>query len=60
MIKLEYLENLNKRYEDFIFNKFKGKVMVVEKDELDFEHDSKDFAQIVDRIDRTLFGLFPE
>ena len=59
-IQLEYLENLNRRYDDFIYQQYKGKVMVVDKDQLDFQHESKDFAQIVDRIDRTLFGLFPE
>ena len=58
-IKLDYLENLNRRYDDFIQNKYHGRVMVIEKDKLDFEHQPKDFAQIVDRIDQTLFGLFP-
>ena len=59
-IQLEYLENLNRRYDDFIYHMYKGRVMVIDKDQLDFQHESKDFAQIVDRIDRTLFGLFPE
>ena len=59
-IQLEYLENLNRRYDDFIFNQYKGRVMVVDKDPLDFEHRPRDFAQVVDRIDATLFGLFPE
>ena len=59
-IQLDYLENLNRRYEDFISKKYPGRVMIVEKDQLDFQHNPKDFAQIVDRIDRTLFGLFPE
>jgi len=58
-MKLEYLENLNQRYDDFIYHKYKGRVMVIEKDGLDFQNNPKDFAQIVDRIDRTLFGLFP-
>ena len=57
-MQLEYLENLNRRYDDFIKNKYKGRVMIIEKDPLDFQHNPKDFAQIVDRIDRTLFGLF--
>ena len=57
-MQLEYLENLNRRYDDFIQNKYKGRVMVIDKDPLDFQHNPKDFAQIVDRIDRTLFGLF--
>lgn len=58
-MQLEYLENLNRRYEKFISEFYKGRVMVIEKDDLDFEHNPRDFAQIVDRIDSTLFGLFP-
>ena len=58
-MQLEYLQNLNERYDDFIYNRYKGRVMTVEKDDLDFEHRPKDFARIVDRIDSTLFGLFP-
>ena len=57
-IQLEYLQNLNDRYNDFIYHRYKGRVMTVEKDDLDFQHNPKDFAQIVDRIDSTLFGLF--
>ena len=59
-IQLEYLQNLNSRYEDFIFNKYKGRVMIVDKDGLDFKNNPKDLASIIDRIDATLFGLFPE
>ena len=59
-MQLEYLENLNRRYEEFISRHYKGRVMVIDKDSLDFEHQPKDFATIVDRIDRTLFGLFPD
>ena len=58
-IQLDYLQNLNERYDDFIYNKYKGRVIIVEKDQLDFKNNSKDLAQIVDRIDATLFGLFP-
>lgn len=57
---LEYLNNLNRRYEQFIFEKYKGKVLVVDVDNLDFEHNPKDFASIIDKIDAHLFGLFPE
>ena len=57
-IQLEYIENLNRRYDDFIYNKYQGRVITIDKDPLDFQHNPKDFAQIVDRIDRTLFGLF--
>ena len=57
-IQLEYLQNLNKRYNDFIYQRYRGRVMTIEKDDLDFQHNPKDFAQIVDRIDSTLFGFF--
>lgn len=59
-IQLDYLQNLNERYEDFIYHKYPGQVMTIEKDDLDYLNQSKDFAQIVDRIDRTLFGLFSD
>ena len=58
-MKLEYLENLNMCYDDFIYKMYKGRVMVLDKDSLDFQNNPRDFAQIVDRIDQTLFGLFP-
>lgn len=58
-IQIEYLEGLNRLYDDFIYNKYKGRVITFEKDNLDFLHKAEDFSLIVDKIDRTLFGLFP-
>ena len=57
-MKLDYLEGLNNRYEDFIFNKYKGEVLVIESDGMDFEHNPDDLRKIVDKIDARLFGLF--
>ena len=57
-IQLDYLEGLNNRYEDFIFNKYKGDVLVIDSDGMDFEHNPEDFRKIVDKIDARLFGLF--
>jgi deoxyadenosine/deoxycytidine kinase len=59
-IPLEYLSGLNERYDDFIFHKYKGSVLVVDVDDIDFEHNPKDFASIIDKIDARLFKLFPE
>jgi deoxyadenosine/deoxycytidine kinase len=59
-IPLEYLNGLNERYDDFIFHKYKGSVLVVDVDDIDFEHNPKDFASIIDKIDARLFNLFPE
>ena len=57
-IRIDYLQGLNERYEDFIGNKYKGKVLVIDKDPLDFEHNPLDFRCITDKIDQQLFGLF--
>ena len=59
-IRLEYLQNLNNRYDDFIFNRYDGRVLVIDADPLDFQHNPRDFSSILDRIDAQLFGLFPE
>ena len=58
-MQLDYLKNLNDRYDDFIFNKYPGRVIVVDTEGIDFEHRPADFASITDRIDAALFGLFP-
>lgn len=55
---IDYLENLNRRYDEFIFEKYTGRVLVIEVDALDFQQNPTDFAGIVDRIDAELFGLF--
>ena len=57
-IPIDYLANLNERYDDFIFNKYRGRVLVVDADPLDFQNNPRDFAGIIDKIDSTLFGLF--
>ena len=58
-IQLEYLKGLNDRYDDFINNKYPGKTLTIDVDDLDFLHNKHDLAGIIDRIDATLFGLFP-
>ncbi len=57
-IQLEYLQGLNEMYDDFIFNKYPGRVLTIESDNLDFEHNPTDFQKITDNIDAELFGLF--
>ena len=55
---LDYRENINKRYEDFIKNQYKGRVLTINVDELDYQNNPKDFGFITDKIDRELFGFF--
>ena len=57
-IPIEYLENINRRYDDFTAKQYKGRVLTIDVDKLDFQHRPKDFGLITDKIDRELFGLF--
>jgi len=57
-IRIDYLQGLNKRYEDWI-STYKGHLMIVDADDLKFETDPHDFQQITDTIDAELFGFFP-
>ncbi|MBQ2565625.1 MAG: deoxynucleoside kinase [Bacteroidales bacterium] len=59
-ISLEYLKGLNDRYERFIGQDYKGKVLTIEADDLDFQNRPEDFALITDKVDAELYGLFPE
>ena len=58
LIYLDYLAGLNDRYDKWIAE-YKGRVLTIEKDELDFENRPEDFAAITDKIDAELYGLFP-
>lgn len=57
-MQIDYLKDLNERYEDFIFHRYEGKVLVIEADHLDFENRPEDFRLVIDKIDAQLFGLF--
>jgi len=56
-ISLEYLGGLNERYESWIAS-YKGPLLVLNVDELDFQNRPEDFEAITDKIDARLFGLF--
>ena len=56
-IQLDYLKNLNNRYEDFIMNKYTGRTLVIDVDNLNFLYSREDFASIIKRIDEELSAL---
>lgn len=56
-ISLDYLAGLNRHYEEWI-ETYKGRLLVIDSDNIDFEHNPEDFATITDKIDAELFGLF--
>ena len=57
-IGIDYLKGLNDRYEKFIGEDYKGRVLTIDADNLDFENRPEDFAHITDKIDAELYGLF--
>ena len=59
-LQLDYLKNLNRLYDEFIYKKYPGRVLTVDVDHLDFLNRKADLASITDRIDAMLFGLFPQ
>lgn len=56
-MSIEYLTNLNRRYEKWI-DEYQGHVLTIDTDGLDFENIPEDFAMITDKIDAQLYGLF--
>ena len=56
-ISIEYLTGLNERYEEWIKG-YKGRLLVIDADNLDFQNRPEDFSFITDKIDAELFGLF--
>ena len=58
-IRIDYLERLNKLYEDWI-DRYDGPKLIVETDNLDFVNEEEDRFEMLSRIESRLFGLFPE
>ncbi|MBQ7532800.1 MAG: deoxynucleoside kinase [Bacteroidales bacterium] len=56
-IRLDYLKALNKRYENWIANYNKGKLLIIESDNIDLEK-PEDLSLVIDDINASLNGLF--
>lgn len=57
-IRIDYLQGLNTLYENWI-STYKGNLMIVDGDRLNFKENPQDFKEITDMIDDRLYGLFP-
>lgn len=53
-MRLDYLKNLNDRYEDFFKYQYKGPKLAIDVDDIDFLHSREDFSDIVGRINTVL------
>jgi deoxyadenosine/deoxycytidine kinase len=57
-IRLDYLSKLNEKYQKWINGYKLGKLLVIDKDNLDFANNTEDLATIVQLIEREIHGLF--
>jgi deoxyadenosine/deoxycytidine kinase len=57
-IRLDYLSKLNEKYDKWIKNYKLGKLLILDKDNLDFANNTEDMATIVQLIEREINGLF--
>jgi deoxyadenosine/deoxycytidine kinase len=57
-ISIDYLSRLNERYEAWISKYTKGKLLIIDVDNLDFVKNPEDLGFIIDKIDAKINGLF--
>ena len=59
-IRLDYLTQLNERYEAWISEYSKGKLLIIDVDDINFSENEEDLGSIIERIDAEIHGLFKE
>ena len=57
-IRIDYLSRLNERYEAWISQYDKGKLLIIDVDNIDFQNNQEDLGSIISRIDGEINGLF--
>jgi len=57
-IKLEYLRKLGESYEEWISGYTKGKLLIINADQLDFVERPEDLGKVIEKVDSELFGIF--
>ena len=57
-ISIDYLSRLNERYEAWITKYTKGKLLIIDIDNLNIVDNQEDLGSIIDRIDAQIHGLF--
>jgi deoxyadenosine/deoxycytidine kinase len=57
-IRIDYLSKLNEKYDKWIQSYKLGKLLILDKDNLDFANNTEDMATIVNLIEREINGLF--
>jgi deoxyadenosine/deoxycytidine kinase len=57
-ISIDYLSRLNERYEAWVHKYDKGKLLVIDVDNLNFVDKPEDLGSVINKIDAELHGLF--
>lgn len=57
-IRLDYLSKLNDKYQKWIGNYKDGKLLILDKDKLDFANNPEDLGFVIQEIEKNLNGLF--
>jgi deoxyadenosine/deoxycytidine kinase len=57
-ISIDYLNRLNERYEAWIQTYNKGKLLIIDVDNINFVDNPEDLGIIINRINAELNGLF--
>ncbi len=57
-ISIDYLNNLNKKYEEWVKNYKAGKMLIIDVDDLDFVNKPEDLSYIIDTVEAEINGLF--
>jgi deoxyadenosine/deoxycytidine kinase len=56
-IRIDYLEKLNKLYEDWI-DRYSHEKLIIDTDNLDFVNEQEDLGKVIELVEQRLFGLF--
>ncbi len=57
-IRIDYLSKLNEKYQKWISSYKLGKLLIIDKDVIDFANNVEDMATVVQLIEREINGLF--
>jgi deoxyadenosine/deoxycytidine kinase len=57
-IRLDYLSKLNDKYHKWINSYNEGKLLILDKDKLDFANNPDDLGEIIEKVQREINGLF--
>ena len=57
-IRLDYLSKLNDKYDKWIKSYKEGKLLILDKDQLDFANKPEDLGTIIEKVQRETNGLF--